>query len=1225
MHSPVPFAGAATAHDDHTEPAARCSVLDTAPPLGSGPHDSRLFVFVRRAVRDGEPRRLPCEPLTIHDADGRELTAITGDNAEIDHGAGYVAYACRATPGTYRLRAVRSQRDAAIVVPAGRAAQVFLADTGALRLAELRLALVPVGARFNPASRIWAAMESVIAALRVPDRPLPPAARAMLPDAIDDDLCFGIAAAHVLWRSGDRAGLGAVMRSLARYREIPDVAILDSIEGSSASHERRRRSPADLSDTPPLLRASVTLAMTRPELDPGTLSAYSAFAHAARTAVHDSVWCLWSTRTWDERWIEPAVERLREPDRARDATAIARSLALATETVEQAIEALDASAPSVLGNRLHATELEVPGYVLDSLLGRGARSAVYRARRQGDGRAVALKIVPVPGGADGCARAHRELDRCPATEHPALLAATARGTLPGCTGIWLEMELCHGSVLDRLSEDNAPLTPLEAHRLMLDALAVLAHLHERGIAHGDLTPSNLLLRGDGSVAIAGLDLGVRRALGAGPHRQADAPRFAPPELLRDEPVAPTSDVWAMAAIYYFLVTLEYPRDEYADQSQLEAALYNPIVSLGRRRPDLPPALVQPIDAALSPTGEVRPRDAAALRQLLGAILVTAPAALSADDPSGQGVETPPGDRAIADRSKPGPQSAMLGRAGTRRQDRGRVRALLAGTPTVRGRVSIAMATLAVAIIGLLIGSITRSSSRWRERDPRSGDRAVAESAALNEAWLLRHRDPAAASNQLDALASSSGERPGSLLLRSFLAADRSDLATAERELERAERLAPDASWTWSIEQAHAELCELRGGEDGDPHAELHYRRAIAAVAALRPTARAPQPHRASLRGPYEGLIALLARHARWNDVLAVALQLGHAFPDGRNDEAPPSVSEVVSAWRARDLVLSIAPARRQIGSGRERAYRIRIAGGQVSGEDIGDASSAVQLATTLFENPADRDAARALGARMIPPGPETSALHVLTIGALSRAPLAALRDATGSLIITHRPLTRVLTLQASGLPPARSERAVIIGDPLGNLPGAAAEGAVVAQAAGPSARVAGASTSAAATRSLLWTARDADLLHVAAPIFALGGSRALQLADGTVAPGDILQHGVAPRIAVLTGNSSASTDDDGRGSFAAALLEAGTEIVIATDRSVEDTAALAVMKAFYAQPDWRTEPARALARVQVAAEASSTARADSVSRAGAWAAFGVLGRPAVLPAAPPDLSRRAAP
>jgi tetratricopeptide (TPR) repeat protein len=1229
LHSPVPFAGAATSHDDHIAAAERCSVLDTAPPLGPGPHDSRVFVFVRRAARDGEPRSLPGEPVTLHDADGRELTAITGDNAEIDHTAGYVAYACRATPGTYRLRAARSQRDAAIVVPAGRAAQVFVTDTGSLRLAELRLALVPVDARFDPTSLIWGAMEGVIAALRAPDRPLPLAARAMLPDAIDGDLCFGIAAAHVLWRSRDRAGLAAVMRHLARYRAIPDVAILDRLEvGPAEADAPLHRSPAGLPDTPPLLRASLHLAMTRPELDPGTLSAYSAFAHAARTAVHDSVWCLWSMRTWDERWIEPAVERLRDPDHRRDASAIARSLALATETVEQAIEAIEVTAPSVHGQPLDVRGLAIPGYTLDPLLGRGARSAVYRARRRADGQAIALKIVPVPGGADGCARALRTLERGPSADHPGLLAATARGTLPGGTGIWLEMERCD-HLIDRLSEHDAPLAPREAHRWVLDALAVLAHLHERGIAHGDLELANLLLRRDGSVAIASPGLAVRRALPDLRHA-TDAPRLAPPELLRGEPPAPASDVWAMAAIHYFLLTLEYPRDEYADQSPLEAALNNPIVSLARRRPDLPAALVQCIDGALSHVREARPRDAGAFRRQLAAIdAVALPAQRAEDAPghredgratrSGSAVATAP-----VRRSAPPPGA-------TRIPNRGKVGSLRAA---VRGRVAIGVAAAAAVILGVLVGSITRSSSdscdraRSQLRQAMSlteagseelamaslataetanrtcRDRAMADSVALNQAWLLRQRDPAGAGARLDTVARSSGERPESLLLRSYLAADRGDLADAERQLERAEQLAPDARWTWRIAQAHAELAELRGGEGDERIAEQNYRKAITAIAALRSTAHSPAASLVSRhRGPDDGLIALLARQARWDAVLSVVLQLDATAPQADLDS-----QNVASAWQARDLVIAIAPSRRQIGPGRERAYRIRIANGEVRGEDIGDAARAAQLAAALFTNPADREAARALGAMIVPTGPETSTLHVLAIGALGRAPLAALRDATGSLIIARRPLTRVLALQASRPDPATTRHSVVIGDPLGNLPGAAAEGAVVARAVGPDVAFAGARARVEATRSLLWSARDAELLHVAAPILALGPSRTLRLSDGTVEPGEIVQRGVAPRIAVLTGNSSATMDEDGQGSFASALLAAGTQIVIATDRSVEDAAALSVMREFYAQPDWQADPERALARVQVALEARG-ASGGGASRAGAWSGFCVLRRP----------------
>jgi CHAT domain-containing protein len=261
---------------------------------------------------------------------------------------------------------------------------------------------------------------------------------------------------------------------------------------------------------------------------------------------------------------------------------------------------------------------------------------------------------------------------------------------------------------------------------------------------------------------------------------------------------------------------------------------------------------------------------------------------------------------------------------------------------------------------------------------------------------------------------------------------------------------------------------------------------------------------------------------------------------------------------------------------------------------------------------------------MIPTGSEASTLHVLAIGALSRTPLPALRDTAGSLIIARRPVARDLALAATRPESRGAGRPVIIADPQRNLPGAAAEGATVANAVGPSALLAGSGTVIAATRTLLWTAIDAELLHIAGHAHMRGRWRVLPLADGEVGPVDFMQHGLAPRIAVLTGAcSAAAMDEEGWGSFAAALLESGTPAVVATDRRMEDNAALSVIREFYAQPDWRADPERALARVQVAWDARADtsgvawdARADTstdgASRAYTWAAFEVLRRPPVI-------------
>jgi tetratricopeptide (TPR) repeat protein len=517
--------------------------------------------------------------------------------------------------------------------------------------------------------------------------------------------------------------------------------------------------------------------------------------------------------------------------------------------------------------------------------------------------------------------------------------------------------------------------------------------------------------------------------------------------------------------------------------------------------------------------------------------------------------------------------------------------------------------------------------------------AVKTSVALNEAWLLRRKTPSASLARLDEIAKSGGELVETLLLRGYLAADRGALEEADHYLEQAESLkAPDADWPWEIARARAELSELRHGPSADSVAESHYRRAIAMIAALRTTARVRSAYFVtSHRGPYDGLIALLARHGRWRDVLSVVLDLDasdmlRATADGSvvRDSVSPDIStpppssaamlpvtveDVLSAWRTRDLVIVIAPSQRQIGPGHERVYRLRIRDGQVTGEDVDDASMARKWAGALFADPGNEEAARVLGRMILPPGPADSTLHVLAVGALGKVPLAALRDSDGSLSIGRRPLVRVLGLRASGPESCGAAPPIVIADPRGDLPAAKVEGEIVSKALGPGAYVSGSNTSFAATRERLWAARDAALLHIAGHVSELGSWRALRLADGDVAPAEMVQQHLAPRIAVLAGcGSAAALDEEGWGSIAAALLESGTAVVIATDRSVGDDASLSLMHEFYGQPDWRTDPARALARVQQLFAVRAATSTDEAAKPRSWAAFSVLGRPPAVPA-----------
>lgn len=490
-----------------------------------------------------------------------------------------------------------------------------------------------------------------------------------------------------------------------------------------------------------------------------------------------------------------------------------------------------------------------------------------------------------------------------------------------------------------------------------------------------------------------------------------------------------------------------------------------------------------------------------------------------------------------------------------------------------------------------------------------GHAAMKIPLALSLAWLEREKAPRKAIERLDMIKAAGEEGFESLLLRAYLAADRGALDEVETYLAEAEAAEPpDADWAWNLEVGKAELAELRGGLFGDSFAEYHYRRAIAMVSELRsetPTASAFLV--ATHRGPFDGLISLYARNGRWRDALAVVLELDasdmlrstaatskSAAPSALAEaSAPryprrstPAVDDILRAWAEsrRDLAISIAPAEREIGRGRglERAYRMHVVGGEVRGEEVGDANVARKWAIELFEQPENVAAGQALGRLMVPPVASLAALDVLAIGVLGKAPLAALRSEDGAPIITRRPLARVVALHAERLRATGTDAPVIIADSKGDLRSAEVEGRLVARMVGDGARTFGLNPMQPATRESFRNARHASLLHVAGHADEHDGKRHLMLSDGTITPEEIVSERIAPQLAVLAScGSFAANDEEGWGSLAMALLEAGTSTVIATDRTVPDDASLELIRGFYRQPDWRTAPNAALARTQI--------------------------------------------
>ncbi|WP_437684800.1 protein kinase domain-containing protein [Sorangium sp. So ce176] len=207
------------------------------------------------------------------------------------------------------------------------------------------------------------------------------------------------------------------------------------------------------------------------------------------------------------------------------------------------------------------------GFRVEQMLGQGGFARVYAATREGDGRAVALKVARRQD--DGrIAREAAALARLAPPRVPALLGSGRAADLRP----FLALERLTGSSLAaRLAGlPGAGAAPLdEAAALARGIAAALDAVHDAGLVHRDLKPENVWLRSEGGVALidfglAALARGARDAddaqgaLGAELTRTGavlgTAAYMAPEQCLGARGVDPRADVYALGAVIFELLT-----------------------------------------------------------------------------------------------------------------------------------------------------------------------------------------------------------------------------------------------------------------------------------------------------------------------------------------------------------------------------------------------------------------------------------------------------------------------------------------------------------------------------------------------------------------------------------------------------------------------------------------------------------------------------------------------
>jgi serine/threonine-protein kinase len=250
-----------------------------------------------------------------------------------------------------------------------------------------------------------------------------------------------------------------------------------------------------------------------------------------------------------------------------------------------------------------------------NVLGNGAGSTILLISDKELGNKYALKVVKRQDADDDIYvnQAKVEFDVSRRLNHEAIVKIydlRVKRSWFRVSGVELLMEYVDGKTLDEIEAPSIGQLVL----IFLRVASALGHMHRRGIYHGDLKPSNIMLSKAGAVKL--IDFGTAWIRGEEKNRVQGTPQYMAPEQAVERVVDERTDIYNLGATMYRMFTGRHVQQGIIKPGEASLRRVIPPIEV---QPNLPKKLSDTILACVDVNPERRPSSVHDIKKAISSV------------------------------------------------------------------------------------------------------------------------------------------------------------------------------------------------------------------------------------------------------------------------------------------------------------------------------------------------------------------------------------------------------------------------------------------------------------------------------------------------------------------------------------------------------------------------------------------------------------------------------